>query len=142
MSPVIRKPAFWQMRKHRRRSAQLISDFVFAIDCEIPLQTKFQASSHLLWLNSPIYVGPGLKVLISCAFIFAFTKCRFSHDAAHVSKTSAAYRIIEAKQTGLCQTGKTTKKHDSLQKGSNNIILPGKGTVEKFDVNVCLKASR
>ena len=33
------------------------------IDCTIPQlsKSKFQASSHLLWLHSPVCVGPGRK---------------------------------------------------------------------------------
>ena len=42
-------------------------------DSTIPLlsNTKFQASSHLLWLYSLVRVGPGRK-----------PECWFSHDAA------------------------------------------------------------
>ena len=45
-------------------TAQLISAFVFAIQIVQSLyylNTKFQASSHLLWLYSPVCVGPGRK---------------------------------------------------------------------------------
>ena len=45
-------------------TAKLISTFVFATRLErfiYFLNSKFQASFHLLWLNSPAYVGPGLK---------------------------------------------------------------------------------
>ena len=43
---------------------QLISDFVFAtwrVQSLNFLNSKFQASSHLLWLYSPICVRPGRK---------------------------------------------------------------------------------
>ena len=54
------------MRKQRRRSvtAKLISAFVFTtwiIQFLFYLNPKFQASSHLLWLYSPVCVGPGRK---------------------------------------------------------------------------------
>ena len=58
------------MRKQRRRSAaqlltvQLISAFVFAIrkvQSHYYLNPKFQASGRLLWLCSPVCVGPGRK---------------------------------------------------------------------------------
>ena len=55
---------FLHMRKQRRRSASLISAFVFATDIVQSLFfliTKFQASSHFLWLYSPVCVGPGRK---------------------------------------------------------------------------------
>ena len=45
-------------------TAQLISAFVFAIRIVQSLKylnPKFQASSHLLWLYSPVCVGPGRK---------------------------------------------------------------------------------
>ena len=45
-------------------TAKLISVFVFAtrIVQSLPfLNTKFQASSHRLWLYSPVCVGPGRK---------------------------------------------------------------------------------
>ena len=68
--PRREKPGFLHMRKQRRRSelfavtAKLISAFVFAT-CIVQslyfLNPKFQASSHLLWLYSPVCVGPGRK---------------------------------------------------------------------------------
>ena len=45
-------------------TAKLISAFVFAtriVQSLYFLNTKFQASSHLLWLHSPVCVGPGQK---------------------------------------------------------------------------------
>ena len=45
-------------------TAKLISAFVFAtriVKSLFYLNTKFQASSHLLWLYSPVCVGPGRK---------------------------------------------------------------------------------
>ena len=65
VSLVMREPAFLHMRKQRRRSAaQLISAFVFATRIAQSLcflNPKFQASSHLLWMYSPVYFGPGRK---------------------------------------------------------------------------------
>ena len=45
-------------------TAKLISAFVFAtwiVQFLFYLNPKFQASSHLLWLHSPVCVGPGRK---------------------------------------------------------------------------------
>ena len=45
-------------------TAQLISAFVFAmriVQSLFYLNPKFQASSHLLWLYSPVCDGPGRK---------------------------------------------------------------------------------
>ena len=63
------KTGFLHMRKQRRRSAsrltaKLISVFVFAtwiVQSFYFINTKFQASSHLLLLHSPVCVGPGRK---------------------------------------------------------------------------------
>ena len=47
-------------------TAKLISTFVFAtqtVQSLYFLNPKFHASRHLLWLYSPVYVGPGRKPL-------------------------------------------------------------------------------
>ena len=49
---------------HREKTAKLISAFVFAtyiVQYLYFLYTKFQASSHLVWLYSLVCVGPGRK---------------------------------------------------------------------------------
>ena len=56
--PRREKTGFLHMRKQRR------SAFVFAswiVQSLFYLKPKFQASSHLVWLYSPVYVGPGRK---------------------------------------------------------------------------------
>ena len=60
----MRKTAFCICKNKEAVTAKLISTFVFAISiiqflCY--LNPKFQASSHLLWLYSPVCVGPGWK---------------------------------------------------------------------------------
>ena len=68
MSLVMRKPAFCCTKTKAQISfavtAKLISTFVFAT-CIVQslyfLNTKFQASSQLLWLYSPVSVGSGRK---------------------------------------------------------------------------------
>ena len=64
----MRKPDFAYAKTKtqisRAVTAQLISAFVFAIriiQSIYFLNTKFQASSHILWLHSPVCVGPGRK---------------------------------------------------------------------------------
>ena len=62
---------------------KLISAFVFAIQIVQSLyylNTKFQAFSHLLWLYSPVCVGPGQK-----------PECCFSHNEAHFSNRPAGW---------------------------------------------------
>ena len=64
--PRYEKTGILHMRKQRRRSvnAKLISAFVFAtrvVRSLYHLNSKFQASSHLLWLYRPVCVGPGRK---------------------------------------------------------------------------------
>ena len=68
MSRVVRKPAFCICENkgadQLRITAKLISIFVFATQIVQPLyflNTKFQASNHLLWLYSPVCVRPGRK---------------------------------------------------------------------------------
>ena len=69
MSPVKRKPAFCICKKTKTQisfavTAKLISAFVFATRIVQPLyflNTKFQASSHLVWSYSLVCVGPGQK---------------------------------------------------------------------------------
>ena len=75
----MRKPLFANAKSKTQIScavtAQLISAFVFAIwivQSLYYLNPKFQASDHLLWLYSPVCVGPGRK-----------PEDRFSHNVAH-----------------------------------------------------------
>ena len=64
----MRKPAFAYAKTKTQISfaviAKLISSFVLATGIEqylYFLKAKFQAFSHLLWLNSLVCVGPGQK---------------------------------------------------------------------------------
>ena len=62
--PYREKTGLLHMRKQRRRSAKLISAFVFAtwiVQSLYLLKPKFQASSYLLWLYNLVCVGPGRK---------------------------------------------------------------------------------
>ena len=68
MSRVVRKPAFCICKTKTQISfavtAKLISAIVFAIQIVqslFYLNPKFQDSSHLLWLYSPVCVGPDWK---------------------------------------------------------------------------------
>ena len=65
MSLVMRKPVFaYAKTKTQISFAKLISAFVFAtriVPSLFYLNPKFQASSHLLWLYSPVCVRPGCK---------------------------------------------------------------------------------
>ena len=68
VSHIVRKPAFAYAKTKTQISfaatAKLISAFVFATQKVQPLfflNPKFQASSCLLWLHSPICVAPGRK---------------------------------------------------------------------------------
>ena len=82
---------FLYMGKQRCRSAvvtaQLISAFVFAtsiVQSLYFLNLKSQASSHLLWVYSPICVRPGRK-----------PEDRFSHDAAHIFPLSSNTHLYQ-----------------------------------------------
>ena len=64
----MRKPDFayakTKAQVSRAVTAQLISAFVFAtqiVQFLYSLNLKFQGSSHLLCVHSPVFVGPGWK---------------------------------------------------------------------------------
>ena len=68
LSRVVRKPAFCICKNKDTDqlavTAKLISAFVFAkriVQFLYFLNPKFQTSSHLMWLYSPVCVGPGQK---------------------------------------------------------------------------------
>ena len=68
LSCVTRKPAFAYAKTKVQIScmvtAQLISALIFAtymVQFLFFLNLKFQASSHFLWLYSPVCIGPGRK---------------------------------------------------------------------------------
>ena len=79
--PRHEKTGFFNMQKQRRRSAsrvtaKLISAFVFAtriVQSLFFLNPKFQASSHLLWLYSPVCAEP----------LVGNPEERFSQNEAH-----------------------------------------------------------
>ena len=81
LSRVMRKPFFAYAKTKRQIrfavtvTAKLISAFVFAtriVQSLYFLNPKFQASSYLLWLYSPVCIGPVRK-----------PERWFSHDTAH-----------------------------------------------------------
>ena len=81
MSRVMRKPVFCicknkdadQLRGNREADQRLCFHYT---DSAIPLhpKSKFQASRHLLWLYSPVYVD-----------LVGNPEDRFSHNDAHIA---------------------------------------------------------
>ena len=64
MSLIVRKPDFCISQISFAVTAKLISTFVFSthiVQSLYFLNPNFQASCHLLWLYSPVCVGPGRK---------------------------------------------------------------------------------
>ena len=64
MSRVVTKPDFGICENKDAEHAKLISAFIFAtriVRFLYLLISKFQASSSLLWLYSPVCIGPGRK---------------------------------------------------------------------------------
>ena len=65
---VVRKPAFCiyenkdtdQLHGNRDADQRLCFPYIYSTIPLLPY-TKFQAFSHLVWLYSPVYVGPGRK---------------------------------------------------------------------------------
>ena len=93
MSRIMRKSFFAYAKTKTQISfavtAKLISAFVFAtriVQFLFYLKLKFQVSSHLLWLYSPVCVGPGRK-----------PEDRFSHNEAHMVSTLCCRSHIAAK---------------------------------------------
>ena len=75
LSLCMRKPTICLCKNKDAVTAKLISAFVFAtrIVQSLFLNPKFQASSHLLCLYSPVCVGPGQKpklLVFSCTGSF------------------------------------------------------------------------
>ena len=86
----MRKPAFCKCENkdadQLRGNREAISAFVFAtrlVQSLYFLYTQFQASSHLVWLYSPVCVGPGRK-----------PEDRFSHNEAHIGPYTFLKRIL------------------------------------------------
>ena len=67
--PVVRKPAFCicenkdadQLHSNCATDQRLCFRYIHSTIPLLPVNSKFQASSHLLWLYSPVCVGPGRK---------------------------------------------------------------------------------
>ena len=71
-------------------TAKLISAFLFTtwiVKSLYFLSPKFQASSHLLWLYSPVCVSPGRK-----------PEDRFSHNEAQIAQGRQYRKLIENEQ--------------------------------------------
>ena len=81
-------------------TAKLISAFVFATRILQSLyfpNPKFQASSHILWLYNPVYVGPEtgfLRTRLNCALpllSYEYTRWATSHGDQYFCKVSWPY---------------------------------------------------
>ena len=103
MSRIMRKPAFCicenkgsaktKVQISFEVTAQLISVFVFAtliVQSLYFLNLKFQVSNHLLWLYSPVCVGPGripqrqvYSRIGSYRMCWEFPRDTFTHDKAY-----------------------------------------------------------
>ena len=109
MSRVIKKPAFCICENKDADQlavkAKLISAFVFAtriVQSLYFLNPKFQVSSHLLWLYSPVCIGPGRKprkrfsqneaqmIIEEChlSILHRNISCRYSLEAPHEDPSS------------------------------------------------------
>ena len=79
MSRIMRKPAFCicenkgadQLRGSRVADQRLCFRYMYSTaTCMVQslffLNPKFQASSHILWLHSPVFVGTGWRRVFSC----------------------------------------------------------------------------
>ena len=80
-----------QLRGNREADQRLCFRYM---DSAIPLLSKFQASSHLVWLCSPVCVGSGRK-----------PERWFSHDVAHLANTCMNTCCIYVTISYFCLTG-------------------------------------
>ena len=81
----MRKPEFGicENKEAADQPLRFATQIVQSIYFQIP---KFQASSHFLWLYSPVYVGPGRKPQ---------RQDWFSLDTAHMALDSFPYGLIK-----------------------------------------------
>ena len=103
MSRVVRGPAF-RIRESKdadRLPGKPIGAFVFAVQIVqflFYLNTKFQASSHLLLLYSPVCVGPGWRP----------RRPVFSERGSSVNLPSfSTFNILQTQPTGLATNTNT-----------------------------------
>ena len=90
-------------------TVKLISAFVIATQIEQSLfflNPKFQASSHVLWMYSPVCVGPGRKprrpVFLTTRLIYNWlvsdlvgnAEDRFSCDLAHLISNFRSFTVV------------------------------------------------
>ena len=111
-------------------TGKLISTFVSAtriVQSIYFLNTKYQASSHLLWLYSPVYVGPGQKprrpVFSRGSYLFLwkipYLECKLRYHPGQILSvcyTIAVYQLnLPIQRVNLNQaTTETNKKLFSL----------------------------
>ena len=113
----MRKPAFVAYAKTKTQisfavTAKLICAFVFAIQIVqslFYLTPKFQASSHLLWLYSPVCLGPGRKprrpvcleqgsnVLFCLCYNVAQMSQRILHEGSCINELNELRKKIKCK---------------------------------------------
>ena len=96
IEPRREKTGFLQMRK-QPVTAKLISAFVFAtriVQSLYFLHPKFRASSHFLWLHSPVCVKPDRFSHVESQFILThFLTDGFSHPY-HLDEHAFISRVI------------------------------------------------
>ena len=119
--PHREKIGYLPMRKPRRRSAsrlltaKLISTFVFAtgkVQSLFFLNTKFQVSSHLLCLYSPVCVRPVRK-----------PHCWFSHEVAHIVNKLFQKTMLLQYCTQFCEQFIYTYKRSHLYASSHFLAM-------------------
>ena len=104
----MRKPAFCicenrdadQLGGNCEADQRLCFRYIDTIQSLYFLNLKFQASSHLLWLYSPVCVGPGRKPQRP-AFSQRNPKDRLSHNEAQMLKPKSYYDVRPAFVIGV-----------------------------------------
>ena len=81
MSRIMRKPTMWILtRSDTNQAVQLLE---IARDLKFVFRKKRYCTSQLAKTKALISFEVTAKLI--CVFVYAYAKCWFSHDAAHIS---------------------------------------------------------
>ena len=92
------KTGFLHMRKQRRRSAvrsASLFSHIRIVQSLYYLNPKFQASNQLLWLYSPVSVGPGRKLTPKTGFLTTRLKSPVVATDSWLTTSLLAKRVIK-----------------------------------------------
>ena len=118
----VAKPVAVELRCHataliayakQRRTDQLCGNFVFSTWIEqslLYINPKFQASSHLLWMNSQV-----------CVDLVGNPEDRFSHNEAHICSIYRTVHLVFSKLSQKCLVEYLPNWPTLIKKNTNTI---------------------